>query len=91
MHIKINVVSFSYGIGAFQSSVLALSPGMIKSVLKAFKCEFFMVSGPAAHDLFHAVMGRTLSMTQVSSLAPGLLDPVSSPHQHCSEVTALGH
>lgn len=29
-----------------------------------------MVSGPAAHDLFHAVMGRTLSMTLVSALAP---------------------
>uniref|UniRef100_A0A8C0PEL4 Vacuolar protein sorting-associated protein 52 homolog n=1 Tax=Canis lupus familiaris TaxID=9615 RepID=A0A8C0PEL4_CANLF len=28
-----------------------------------FICEFFVVSGSAAHDLFHAVMGRTLGMT----------------------------
>ncbi|KAM7319328.1 hypothetical protein ACRRTK_022440 [Alexandromys fortis] len=28
-----------------------------------FICEFFVVSGPAAHDLFHAVMGHALAMT----------------------------
>ena len=51
--IKINVVSFSYGIGAFQSSVLALSPGMIKSVLKAFQSRFSLLdfSGCTERDL----------------------------------------
>ncbi|XP_028639817.1 vacuolar protein sorting-associated protein 52 homolog [Grammomys surdaster] len=31
-----------------------------------FICEFFVISGLAAHDLFHDVMGCTLSMTLVS-------------------------
>ena len=57
--IKINVVSFSYGIGAFQSSVLALSPGMIKSVLKAFKSRFSLLdfSGCTACWFFKVSFG----------------------------------
>ncbi|MXQ85540.1 hypothetical protein E5288_WYG011230 [Bos mutus] len=46
----------------FRSQHYALLDNSCREYL--FICEFFMVSGPAAHDLFHAVMGRTLSMTQ---------------------------
>lgn len=27
-----------------------------------FLCDFFMVAGPSAQDLFNAVMGKTLAM-----------------------------
>ncbi|CAI9168189.1 unnamed protein product [Rangifer tarandus platyrhynchus] len=46
----------------FRSQHYALLDNSCREYL--FICEFFVVSGPAAHDLFHAVMGRTLSMTQ---------------------------
>ncbi|EAX03689.1 vacuolar protein sorting-associated protein 52 homolog isoform X2 [Pongo pygmaeus] len=45
----------------FRSQHYALLDNSCREYL--FICEFFVVSGPAAHDLFHAVMGRTLSMT----------------------------
>nr|XP_010598926.1 vacuolar protein sorting-associated protein 52 homolog [Loxodonta africana] len=45
----------------FRSQHYALLDNSCREYL--FICEFFAVSGPAAHDLFHAVMGRTLSMT----------------------------
>nr|AAH63329.1 Vps52 protein [Mus musculus] len=45
----------------FRSQHYALLDNSCREYL--FICEFFIVSGPAAHDLFHAVMGRTLSMT----------------------------
>lgn len=48
------------------------------------------MSGSAAHDLFNAVMGRTLSMTLVRSPAPVLLDlSVLSPLQHHRGFLAL--
>uniref|UniRef100_A0A8C5XQF2 Vacuolar protein sorting-associated protein 52 homolog n=1 Tax=Microcebus murinus TaxID=30608 RepID=A0A8C5XQF2_MICMU len=45
----------------FRSQHYALLDNSCREYL--FICEFFVVSGPAAHDLFHAVMGRTLNMT----------------------------
>ncbi|KAM7319195.1 hypothetical protein ACRRTK_022307 [Alexandromys fortis] len=45
----------------FRSQHYALLDNSCREYL--FICEFFVVSGPAAHDLFHAVMGRTLAMT----------------------------
>lgn len=48
----------------FRSQHYALLDNSCREYL--FICEFFVVSGPAAHDLFHAVMGRTLAMTLVS-------------------------
>uniref|UniRef100_A0A9L0RH32 Vacuolar protein sorting-associated protein 52 homolog n=2 Tax=Equus caballus TaxID=9796 RepID=A0A9L0RH32_HORSE len=45
----------------FRSQHYALLDNSCREYL--FICEFFVVSGPAAHDLFHAVMGRTLTMT----------------------------
>uniref|UniRef100_H9H7V6 Vacuolar protein sorting-associated protein 52 homolog n=1 Tax=Monodelphis domestica TaxID=13616 RepID=H9H7V6_MONDO len=45
----------------FRSQHYALLDNSCREFL--FICDFFAVSGPAAHDLFHAVMGRTLSMT----------------------------
>uniref|UniRef100_A0A8C7B4C1 Vacuolar protein sorting-associated protein 52 homolog n=1 Tax=Neovison vison TaxID=452646 RepID=A0A8C7B4C1_NEOVI len=45
----------------FRSQHYALLDNSCREYL--FICEFFVVSGSAAHDLFHAVMGRTLSMT----------------------------
>lgn len=48
----------------FRSQHYALLDNSCREYL--FICEFFVVSGPAAHDLFHAVMGRTLTMTLVS-------------------------
>uniref|UniRef100_A0A2K6V0M8 Vacuolar protein sorting-associated protein 52 homolog n=1 Tax=Saimiri boliviensis boliviensis TaxID=39432 RepID=A0A2K6V0M8_SAIBB len=45
----------------FRSQHYALLDNSCREYL--FIREFFVVSGPAAHDLFHAVMGRTLSMT----------------------------
>ncbi|KAK2492328.1 hypothetical protein MC885_010551 [Smutsia gigantea] len=45
----------------FRSQHYALLDNSCREYL--FICEFFVVSGLAAHDLFHAVMGRTLSMT----------------------------
>ena len=52
----------------FRSQHYALLDNSCREYL--FICEFFVVSGPAAHDLFHAVMGRTLSMTLVSFRLP---------------------
>ncbi|KAB0394382.1 hypothetical protein E2I00_013363, partial [Balaenoptera physalus] len=45
----------------FRSQHYALLDNSCREYL--FICEFFVVSGSAAQDLFHAVMGRTLSMT----------------------------
>ncbi|XP_032504597.1 vacuolar protein sorting-associated protein 52 homolog isoform X2 [Phocoena sinus] len=45
----------------FRSQHYALLDNSCREYL--FICEFFVVSGSAAHDLFHAVMGRTLNMT----------------------------
>lgn len=45
----------------FRSQHYALLDNSCREYL--FICEFFVVSGSAAHDLFHAVMGRTLGMT----------------------------
>ncbi|KAB1261261.1 Vacuolar protein sorting-associated protein 52-like protein [Camelus dromedarius] len=45
----------------FRSQHYALLDNSCREYL--FICEFFVVSGPAAHDLFHSVMGRTLNMT----------------------------
>ncbi|XP_076772713.1 vacuolar protein sorting-associated protein 52 homolog isoform X3 [Arvicanthis niloticus] len=45
----------------FRSQHYALLDNSCREYL--FICDFFIVSGLAAHDLFHAVMGRTLSMT----------------------------
>lgn len=59
IYCKNQCVSFSYGIGAFQSNVFALSPGMIKSVLKAFKSRFSLLdfSGCSACWFFKVSFG----------------------------------
>lgn len=72
----------------FRSQHYALLDNSCREYL--FICEFFVVSGPAAHDLFHAVMGRTLSMTLVRFLFPVLFNTfVPSLHQQHSGVMTL--
>ncbi|OBS60120.1 hypothetical protein A6R68_08747 [Neotoma lepida] len=61
----------------FRSQHYALLDNSCREYL--FICEFFVVSGPAAHDLFHAVMGRTLAMTL----------GYHGQHPHDSEIVCL--
>nr|XP_008770928.1 vacuolar protein sorting-associated protein 52 homolog isoform X1 [Rattus norvegicus] len=71
----------------FRSQHYALLDNSCREYL--FICEFFVVSGPAAHDLFHAVMGRTLSMTLPleQQLTFSCL-PVAVPQKHLESYLA---
>ena len=48
----------------FRSQHYALLDNSCREFL--FLCDFFMVSGTGAHDLFNSIMGKTLNLFAVS-------------------------